>query len=104
MTSYNETCAAQANILWNHRLFLLTGEAKYIDILERSLYNGFLSGIGLDGRSFFYVNPLACDGEFRFNRDDELTRQPWFKHILLPNKCCAPAPFTFRVRLCQRRR
>ena len=83
LTSYNETCAAQANILWNHRLFLLTGEAKYIDILERSLYNGFLSGIGLDGRSFFYVNPLACDGEFRFNRDDELTRQPWFK-----TSCC----------------
>ncbi len=83
LTSYNETCAAQANILWNHRLFLLTGEAKYIDVLERSLYNGFLSGIGLDGRSFFYVNPLACDGEFRFNRDDELSRQPWFR-----TSCC----------------
>ena len=78
LTAYNETCAAQANIFWNHRLFLLTGEAQYIDILERTLYNGFLSGVGLDGESFFYVNPLACDGHYRFNRDNEITRQPWF--------------------------
>jgi len=78
LTSYNETCAAQANIFWNHRLFLLTGEAQYIDILENTLYNGFLSGVGLDGESFFYVNPLASDAEYRFNRDNEITRQPWF--------------------------
>ncbi len=83
LTAYNETCAAQANILWNHRLFLLTGEAKYIDILERTLYNGFLAGIGLDGKSFFYVNPLASDGHYRFNRDSQLTRQPWFQ-----TSCC----------------
>ena len=78
LTAYNETCAAQANILWNQRMFLLTGEGKYIDILERTLYNGFLSGVGMDGRSFYYVNPLACDGEFRFNRDEKMTRQPWY--------------------------
>lgn len=78
LTAYNETCAAQANIFWNHRLFLLTGEAQYIDILERILYNGFLSGVGLDGETFFYVNPLSSDGEFRFNRDNEITRQHWF--------------------------
>ncbi len=83
LTAYNETCAAQANILWNHRLFLLTGEAKYVDILERSLYNGFLSGVGLDGRSFFYVNPLACDGEYPFNRENALSRQPWYE-----TSCC----------------
>ena len=83
LTSYNETCASQANILWNHRLFLLTGDAKYIDILERSLYNGFLSGVGLDGESFFYVNPLSCDGHYQFNRDNAITRQPWFK-----TSCC----------------
>ena len=59
-------------------MFLLTGEGKYIDILERTLYNGFLSGVGMDGRSFYYVNPLACDGEFRFNRDEKMTRQPWY--------------------------
>lgn len=83
LTAYNETCAAQANILWNQRLFLLTGESKYIDILERSLYNGFLAGVGMDGKSFFYVNPLACDGEYRFNRDDAMSRQPWFQ-----TSCC----------------
>lgn len=83
LKAYNETCAAQANILWNQRLFQLTGEAKYIDILERTLYNGFLSGIGLDGRSFYYVNPLACDGEFLFNRATSMTRQPWYQ-----TSCC----------------
>lgn len=83
LTAYNETCAAQANIFWNHRLFLLTGEAQYIDILERTLYNGFLSGVGLDGQSFFYVNPLACDGHYHFNRDNAITRQPWFE-----TSCC----------------
>ena len=78
LTAYNETCAALANVLWNQRLFLLTGAAKTIDILERSLYNGFLAGVGLDGKSFYYVNPLACDGEYRFNRDGAMTRQPWY--------------------------
>ena len=83
LTSYNETCAAQASIFWNHRLFLLTGESKYIDILERTLYNGFLSGVGMDGESFFYVNPLSCDGQYQFNRDVAMTRQPWYR-----TSCC----------------
>ncbi len=83
LTAYNETCAAQANILWNHRLFLLTGDAKYIDVLERALYNGFLSGVGMDGTSFYYVNPLACDGEYPFNRENAMSRQPWYE-----TSCC----------------
>ena len=83
LTAYNETCAAQANIYWNQRMFLLTGHGKYIDVLERTLYNGFLSGVGMDGKSFFYVNPLECDGQFRFNRDDNMSRQPWFQ-----TSCC----------------
>ena len=83
LTAYNETCAAQANILWNQRLFLLTGEAKYIDILERVLYNGFLSGVGMNGRSFFYVNPLACDGKYPFDHGTSMTRQPWYQ-----TSCC----------------
>ena len=78
LTSYNETCAAIGSIFWNHRMFLLSGEAKYYDIIERTLYNGFLSGISLEGTEFFYVNPLASDGEFRFNRDNSITRQAWF--------------------------
>ncbi len=78
LTAYNETCAAIGSIFWNYRLFLLDGEAKYYDILERTLYNGFLSGISLEGDTFFYVNPLESDGEFAFNSDNSITRQPWF--------------------------
>ncbi len=77
LKAYNETCAAIANALWNHRMFLLHGDAKYIDVLERIIYNGFLSGISLSGDTFFYPNPLACDGRFRFNHGD-LVRSPWF--------------------------
>ena len=76
-TAYNETCAAIGNILWNHRLFLLHREAKYIDILERILYNGFLSGISLNGDSFFYPNPLASNGE--------ISRMPWFDCACCPS-------------------
>ena len=58
VSSYCETCAAIAMVLWNHRMFLLSGKAQYADILERTLYNGVLSGVSLDGERFFYVNPL----------------------------------------------
>jgi uncharacterized protein len=84
LTAYNETCAAIASVFWNHRLFLLTGEAKYIDVLERTLYNGFLSGISLDGKSFFYVNPLSSDGQYHFNSDETITRQGWFSCSCCP--------------------
>lgn len=76
-TAYNETCAAIGNAMWNHRLFLLHGKAKYIDILERIIYNGFLSGISLSGDHFFYPNPLEWNGEFPFNIKTS-SRQPWF--------------------------
>ena len=59
---YCETCAAIASMMWNWRLLLITGEARYADLLERSLYNGFLSGISLDGQRYFYVNPLLSRG------------------------------------------
>lgn len=64
LRTYCETCAAIGNIFWNHRMFLLHGDAKYIDVLERTLYNGFLSGISLDGKTFFYPNPLASKGKY----------------------------------------
>ena len=70
MTAYNETCAAVGNDYWNYRLFLLHGDAKYIDVMERTLYNGLISGVSLDGKSFFYPNPLESKGQHR--------RQPWF--------------------------
>jgi len=77
LRAYNETCAAIALALWNHRMFLLHGDAKYFDFLERTLYNGFLSGVSLSGDKFFYPNPLACDMNFKFNRGS-LERSPWF--------------------------
>jgi DUF1680 family protein len=77
LTSYNETCAAIGNIYWNHRMFLLHGEAKYIDVLERTLYNGMISGVSLAGNSFFYPNCLQSDGKFKFNQGS-LTRKAWF--------------------------
>jgi Uncharacterized protein conserved in bacteria len=58
LTAYNETCAAIASVYWNHRLFLLTGESKFYDVIERTLYNGLIAGISLDGKNFFYPNPL----------------------------------------------
>jgi DUF1680 family protein len=70
LTAYNETCAAVANIFWNQRLFELHGDAKYVDVLERTLYNGLLSGVSLDGKKFFYPNPLESDGS--------QSRSPWF--------------------------
>ena len=81
-SAYAETCAAIANALWNHRMFLLHGDGKYIDVLERVIYNGFLSGVSFSGDLFFYVNPLAYDGESNFNRDTS-RRQPWYT-----TSCC----------------
>jgi DUF1680 family protein len=70
MSAYNETCASIANVFWNHRMFLLHGDARYIDVLERTLYNALLSGISLEGNTFFYPNPLESVGQH--------ARTPWF--------------------------
>ena len=70
MSAYNETCAAIGNDYWNHRLFLLHADAKYVDVMERILYNGLLSGVSLDGKSFFYPNPLESAGQHH--------RSAWF--------------------------
>jgi uncharacterized protein len=77
LTAYNETCAAIASVLWNQRLFLLTGDSKYYDIIERTMYNGLISGISLDGENFFYPNPTESDGEYEFNQG-ACTRKSWF--------------------------
>jgi uncharacterized protein len=84
-SAYNETCAAIAGIFWYQRMFLLHGDAKYIDVLERTLYNGFLSGISLSGNTYFYANPLASDGKWPFNVKVGATRSPWFEC-----SCCPP--------------
>jgi DUF1680 family protein len=77
LTAYNETCAAIGNIYWNHRMFLLHGDAKYMDVLEQTLYNGMISGVGMSGDLFFYPNCLESDGKYLFNQG-QATRQPWF--------------------------
>lgn len=76
-TAYNETCAAISNVYWSHRMFLLHGDAKYMDVLERILYNGLISGIGLDGKSFFYSNAMQVKNSFRHGAL-ELERSGWF--------------------------
>ena len=79
-SAYNETCAAIANVYWNFRMFELHGQSKYIDVLERSLYNNVLSSVSLDGKNFFYPNPLSADGSY--------VRQPWFDCSCCPTNLC----------------
>lgn len=69
-TAYLETCAGIGNVLWNQRMFLMYGDAKYVDVMERGLYNGVISGVSLSGREFFYPNPLSSKGGYR--------RSKWF--------------------------
>jgi hypothetical protein len=92
LTAYNETCAAIANVYWNYRMFLLHGDAKYIDVMERSLYNNVIAGVGLDGKTFFYPNPLECDAKFKFNSGGSLDRQPWFDCSCCPTNLCRFLP------------
>jgi len=75
--AYAETCAAIGLVLWCHRMLQVAGDSKYADLMERALYNGFLSGISLDGAGFFYENPLASRGQH--------ARQPWYDCA-----CCPP--------------
>lgn len=84
MSAYCETCAAIGNVYVNHRLFLLHGESKYYDVLERSLYNGLISGVSLDGGGFFYPNPLESMGQHQ--------RQPWFGCACCPSNICRFIP------------
>jgi len=74
--AYAETCAAVGNAFWNQRLFQYEGDGKYIDVLERIIYNGLLSGVGLSGDKFFYQNPLASRGKYE--------RSSWFEVACCP--------------------
>lgn len=78
-TAYNETCAAIGMVYVNHRLFLLHGDAKYYDVLERTLYNGLISGVSLEGDAFFYPNPLEVSKERKYQR------QAWFGCACCPS-------------------
>lgn len=77
LSAYCETCAAIGNVYMNYRLFLLHGDTKYFDVLERTLYNGLISGVSLDGGSFFYPNPLSSNGKY--------SRKPWFGCACCPS-------------------
>jgi len=76
-SAYNETCSSIANMMWNYRMYRLFADGKYLDVFERTLYNAFLSGVGMDGTSFFYPNPLQSFGTH--------VRAPWFTCA-----CCPP--------------
>ncbi len=77
LTAYAETCASIGSVWWNQKMFLLSGDAKYYEILERTLYNGVLAGMSASGKEFFYTNPMESDGQFLFNAG-VCTRQTWF--------------------------
>ncbi len=83
-TAYCETCASISNVMWNYRMFLLEGDAKYFDVLERTLYNALLSGISLSADRFFYPNPLESHGEH--------TRKAWFGCACCPSNICRFIP------------
>ena len=90
-TAYNETCAAIALVYWNYRMFLLHGDSKYMDVLEKSLYNGLISGIGLDGKSFFYTNAMQIKNSFSFPQM-EATRSGWFECSCCPTNLARLIP------------
>lgn len=85
VTAHNETCAAIGNVLWNWRMFLVTGEAKFVDVLELALYNAVLSGVSLDGVDYFYVNPLRQVEPLPVALRWPRTRAPY-----LTSYCCPP--------------
>jgi len=92
LTAYCETCASIGNVLWNHKMFLLFGDSKYYDIIERTLYNGIISGISIDGTKFFYPNPLESDGKYAFNQGT-CTRKPWFDCSCCPTNLIRFIPY-----------
>ena len=84
--SYCETCAAIGSIMFSWRMLLITGEARYADLIERTLYNGFLAGLSLDGQRYIYANPLQVrEGHLSSGTDHDYVRKPWF-HCA----CCPP--------------
>lgn len=85
LTAYNESCATVGFVLWNWRMLEITGQAQYADALERALYNGVLAAISLDGKEFFYTNPLQVTSDLPFELRWSRTRQPYISCF-----CCPP--------------
>ena len=90
-SAYTETCAGISTIFWNWRMLAINGEAKYADLMEKTLYNGFLSGVSLSGTEYFYVNPLYSSGKgeddpwYKWGRKEPIQRKPWYNCT-----CCPP--------------
>ncbi|MBQ3247165.1 MAG: glycoside hydrolase family 127 protein [Alistipes sp.] len=89
--TYNETCSALGNVLFNYRMYLMSGDAKYVDVAEVSLYNNVLAGVNLEGNRFFYVNPLEADGRRAFNHG-RAGRSPWFSTACCPSNLARLIP------------
>ncbi|MBR5775889.1 MAG: glycoside hydrolase family 127 protein, partial [Bacteroidaceae bacterium] len=89
--TYNETCSALGNVLFNYRMYLMSGDAKYVDVAEVSLYNNVLAGVNLEGNRFFYVNPLEADGRKTFNHG-RAGRSPWFGTACCPSNLARLIP------------
>jgi len=89
--AFNETCAAVGNVLFNYRMFLLTKDAKYLDVAEVALLNNVLAAVNLEGNRFFYVNPLDADGKYPFNHGTA-GRAPWFGTACCPSNMARLLP------------
>ncbi len=86
LTAHNESCANIGNLLWNWRMFLATGDAKYTDIMEQVMYNSLLAGVSLDGKGYFYTNPLAVSNNLPFVLRWSKVREPYIGYC----NCCPP--------------
>jgi len=86
LTAHNETCASVGNVLWNWRMLQLTGDAKYADVMELELYNGMLAGISLNGKNFFYTNPLSVSNDLPFQQRWSRDRVGYIGY----SDCCPP--------------
>ena len=91
LNTYDETCAAVGNVFFNYRMFLASGEAKYVDVAEIALYNNVLAGVNLEGNKFFYVNVLEADGKRPFNHGTA-GRAPWFGTACCPSNMARLIP------------
>ena len=90
-TAYNETCASVADVFWQQRMFQLHGDSKYVDIMEKVLYNGLISGVGLDGKSFFYSNAMQITNIASYPQT-EPARAGWFECSCCPTNLARLMP------------
>jgi uncharacterized protein len=86
LTAHNESCANIGNILWNWRMFLITGEARFTDVMELTIYNSLLAGVSIDGKGYFYTNPLRVDQDIPFTLRWSRERESYIRFC----NCCPP--------------